>query len=78
MDEKILLEIISNYTSYDVESIKEDMNFADDLGIDSLDFLDILSTIEDQFKIEISEDESVGGIETVGQAIEFVKNRVEE
>lgn len=78
MDNSKLLQIIARYANYDPDKISEDMSFADDLGIDSLDLVDIISALEDEFKIEINDEELASGIETVGDAVELLKNKIDE
>lgn len=78
MDNSKLLGIIAKYANYDAEKINEDMSFADDLGVDSLDLVDIISALEDEFKIEITDEDLANGIETVGNAVELLKTKLEE
>jgi len=77
MDNSKLLEIIAKYANYEGK-ISEDMSFADDLGVDSLDLVDIISALEDEFKIEITDEDLARGIETVGNAVDLLKNKIEE
>ncbi|MBC7958814.1 MAG: acyl carrier protein [Vallitaleaceae bacterium] len=78
MDNSKLLEVIAKYANYDPEKISEDMSFADDLGVDSLDLVDIISALEDEFKIEITDDDLASGIDTVGNAVDLLKAKLEE
>lgn len=73
MDEKKLLEIIAGYTTYDADGLKEEMNFADDLGIDSLDLAQIIMAVEDAYEVEL-EEEVLENVQTVGDAVAMVKN----
>lgn len=72
MEEKKLLEIIAEYTTYGVDELKDEMNFADDLGIDSLDLAQIIMAVEDEYDVELAE-EVLDTVETVGDAIKMVK-----
>lgn len=78
MNNRKLLEVIAKYANYDSEKISEDMSFSDDLGVDSLDMVDIISALEDEFKIEITDDDLASGIDTVGDAVELLKSKIEE
>lgn len=73
MDEKKLLEIIAEYTTLGVDELKEDMNFADDLGIDSLDLAQIIMAVEDEYDVELAE-EVLDNVATVGDAVKMLKN----
>jgi acyl carrier protein len=69
--EKIKEIIIDIIDVSDVE-ITLDTRLKNDLGTDSLDFLQIASEIEEAFKIEFSE-ESANELETVGDVVNYVK-----
>ena len=48
-----------------------DTKIADDLGADSLDLVDLLMSIEDEFGIEIP-DEDVEGLQTIGEVADYI------
>lgn len=54
------------------DSITLETSFADDLGVDSLDFAQILIGIEDEFDVEI-DDDRMSSIVTLGDAVEAIK-----
>jgi len=57
----------------------EDLKFRDDLGLDSLDWLELAIMLEDEFGFEIPEEAyEKGQIETVRQAIEYIDKRLAE
>ncbi len=67
---KILVEKLSvNETD-----IKEDSSLVDDLGVDSLDLVELLMKFEEEFKIEISEEESQK-ILTVKDIVDFIEEK---
>lgn len=78
MNNSKLLGVIAKYANYDPDKISEDMSFSDDLGVDSLDLVDIISALEDEFKIEITDDDLASGIDTVGDAVALLKEKLEE
>ena len=55
------------------DSITAETTLADDLGADSLDVVDLLMSIEDEFEVEIP-DEEVENIKTVGALVEYIEN----
>lgn len=73
MDKMKLLEIIADYTTYSAEELKTEMNFSDNLGIDSLDLAQIIMAVEEAYDIELAE-EVLDSVETVGDAVEMLKN----
>lgn len=66
-------EIIAEKLDINIEQITDEAKFIDDLGADSLDVVELIMTLEDEFEIEIT-DEDAEKIVTVGNAIDFIKN----
>lgn len=60
---------------FDVEedSITTETSLADDLGADSLDVVDLLMSIEDEFEVEVPDSEAEN-IKTVGALVEYIEN----
>ena len=75
MEFEKLQEIIAEVLNVDPEEITMDTTFVDDLGADSLDVFQIIMGIEEEFDIEISNDDAEK-IVTVGDAVEQIKNAV--
>ena len=75
MEFEKLQEIIAEVLNVDPEEITMDTTFVDDLGADSLDVFQIIMGIEEEFDIEIS-NEDAEKIVTVGDAVEQIKNAV--
>jgi acyl carrier protein len=57
--------------------VSGDASLIDDLGADSLDLVEVIMALEEQFDIEIP-DEEAEGIETLGQAVAYVEKRLAE
>lgn len=70
-------EIISEQFNIDEEDIDLDTSFRDDLNADSLDLVELVMGLEDEFDLEIGDDE-VESIKTIGDALEFIKNSLGE
>ena len=67
--------IIADGLNVDAEEITMDTTFVDDLGADSLDVFQIIMGIEEEFDIEIAQEEAEK-IVSVGDAVEQIKNAV--
>ena len=73
MELEKLKKIIVEVLNVDQDEITEDTTFIDDLGADSLDIFQIIMGIEEEFDIEIANEEAEK-IATVGDAVEQIKN----
>lgn len=73
MTEKKVKEILSKQLGVEVSKITMETNIATDLGADSLDLVEILMSLEDEFSISIP-DEAIPGIKTVKDLVEFIDN----
>ncbi len=71
MEERIK-EIIADQLGIDVEQIKPESKFVDDLGADSLDVVELIMAFEEEFDVEIP-DEDAEKIQTVGDVINYIK-----
>ena len=68
--------ILSNQFDVDVDSITLDTDLVDDLGADSLDLVDMLMSLEDEFNIGEVPDEMVEKIRTVGQLVTYIEENM--
>lgn len=64
-------KIIVDQLGVDEEKIKEDSSFIDDLGADSLDIVELIMAFEEEFDIEIP-DEDAEKMKTVGDAVKYL------
>ncbi len=65
-------EIIVENLGVDVATVSPQASFVNDLGADSLDTVELVMALEEEFDIEIP-DEEAEKIQTVGQAIDYIK-----
>ena len=68
-------EIVSQQLDVDGAKIEEGASFIDDLGADSLAIVELVLAFEEQFEIEIN-DEDTDKIRTVGDAITYIKEKL--
>lgn len=64
--------ILAEQFDVDEDTITADTNIQDDLGADSLDVVDLLMSIEDEFECEIP-DEEIENIRSVGELVSFIE-----
>jgi len=70
-------EIIVDNLGVDGEKVSPDASFVEDLGADSLDTVELVMAFEEEFDIEIP-DEDAEKLTTVGEATSYLKNKTEE
>ncbi|NLB78853.1 MAG: acyl carrier protein [Clostridiaceae bacterium] len=65
-------DIIVEQLGVDEEEIKMEASFIDDLGADSLDIVELIMALEEEFELEIP-DKEAEKIASVGDAVEYIK-----
>lgn len=66
-------ELIAEQLDVDAETITAESNIQDDLGADSLDVVDLVMAIEEEYEVEIP-DEAVANIKTVGDIVKYIED----
>ena len=69
-------EILAEQLDVDKDSIEMNSQLAEDLGADSLDAIDIVMTIEDQYAIEVP-DENIENMKTVEDIVSFIESNTD-
>lgn len=68
-----LQEIIAEQLEIDPEEIDYESNIIDDLGADSLDIVDLVMSVEDEFGIEVP-DEALEAVSTVEDMVKYIED----
>ena len=69
-----LKKIVVEQLGVDEDEVKPEASFVDDLNADSLDLVELIMSLEEEFATEIS-DEDAERIRTVGDAVEYIDER---
>lgn len=70
-------DIIVDQLDAEADDVTAEASIVDDLGADSLDVVDLISSVEDEFDVEIP-DEKVEGIKTVGDIVAYIESVISE
>ena len=69
-------DIVVEQLGVDEEEVTEQASFVDDLGADSLDIVELVMALEEEFDLEIP-DEDAEKITTVGDAVNYIKENAQ-
>jgi acyl carrier protein len=73
--EERVIKMVAEQLGVKEEEVKADSSFVDDLGADSLDTVELIMALEEEFDTEIP-DEEAEKITTVQQAIDYINNNL--
>lgn len=72
-----IVEILSQYTEVPADQIKPESKILEDLGLTSLDVMDLIGALEDEYDLEIS-DAEIRSISTVQDIEDFISSHVSD
>ena len=70
-------KLLSEQLNIDEEKIAMESKVIDDLGADSLDVVEMLMTLEDEFNVTVTDEESVG-LKTVGDIVNLIDSKTKQ
>ena len=69
-----VIKLVSDATKVDAGNMSETTNFIDDLNLDSLDMVEMMMKMEDEFGVEIPEDETEN-LKSIGDVVNYLKSK---
>ncbi|MCI9557439.1 acyl carrier protein [Oscillospiraceae bacterium 50-16] len=72
-----LTALIAEQFNVEAESIRMDTSFFDDLNADSVDIVDLSMALEEEFGIEELNEDETSSINTVGDLVRFLQNKID-
>lgn len=76
-DEELLAKILQEHLDRPVEAMTRDAKLVEDLGADSLDFIEIVMALEEEFDADI-DDDAAENVKTVGDAADLIARLTEQ
>lgn len=73
MEEKVI-KLVSEATKIDIAKIKAETSFVDDLNLDSLDIVELMMKMEDEFGVEIPE-EDAEGLKNIQDVVSYLEKK---
>ena len=71
-----LQTLIAEQFAIDAEEITMDSSFVDDLGADSVDLVELVMSMEDEFEVGEIQEEELGNLKTVGDAVNYIAGKL--
>ena len=75
--EQRVIEIVCEHLAVSKEQVTRTTNFVDDIGADSLDIVELIMELEEEFDIQIPDDQAEK-IKTVGEAIDYIEKEAKK
>lgn len=69
-------KVIAEHLGINEAEVELNSKFQEDLGVDSLDIFEIAMELEEEFELEIS-NEDLEGIKTIGNLVDYISSKVE-
>lgn len=69
-----VVKLVSEATKIDADKINSGTSFIDDLNLDSLDIVELMMKMEEEFKVEIPEGDAEK-LKTVGDVVQYLQSR---
>ena len=73
---KVLRELVAEQFAKDADEITMDTSFEVDLGADSVDLVELVMAMEEEFEVGEIQEEDLGGLKTVGDAVNYIAGKV--
>ena len=71
-----LSKLIAEHFSMDAEEITMDTSFVEDLNADSIDIMDLMMSVEDEFGLAEVDESAMESIKTVGDVVGYISERI--
>ena len=73
---KTMQDLIAEQFAIDADEISMDSSFVDDLGADSVDLVELVMAMEEEFDIGEIDEEDMAGLKTVGDCVRYLNSKL--
>ena len=73
---KTMQDLIAEQFAIDTDEISMDSSFVDDLGADSVDLVELVMALEEEFDIGEIDEEDLAGLKTVGDCVRYLSSKL--
>ena len=73
---KTMQDLIAEQFAIDADEISMDSSFVDDLGADSVDLVELVMAMEEEFDIGEIDEEDLAGLKTVGDCVHYLNSKL--
>ena len=73
---KTMQDLIAEQFALDAEEITMDSSFVDDLGADSVDLVELVMAMEEEFNVGEIDEDDLTGLKTVGDCVRYLYNKM--
>ena len=73
---KTMQDLIAEQFAIDADEISMDSSFVDDLGADSVDLVELVMAMEEEFKVGEIDEDDLTGLKTVGDCVRYLYNKM--
>ena len=74
---KTMQDLIAEQFAIDADEVTMDSSFVDDLGADSVDLVELVMAMEEEFDIGEIDEEDLQSLKTVGDCVRYLSNHIE-
>ena len=74
---KTMQDLIAEQFAIDADEVTMDSSFVDDLGSDSVDLVELVMAMEEEFDIGEIDEEDLQSLKTVGDCVRYLSNHIE-
>ena len=73
---KTMQDLIADQFAIDADEISMDSSFVDDLGADSVDLVELVMAMEEEFNVGEIDEDDLTGLKTVGDCVRYLYNKM--